>query len=180
MEDYAAMYSAMHARNSNWFKGTGDGWKIVNRLVAQTKPRSILDYGSGKGFQYSQDKRHEAWGGPQPHCYDIGWPPFAKRPKGPFDAVLCMDVMEHIAEPDVDAILADIFSFLPARDDGLPSFAFFWVSCRPAKRKKLPDGRNVHLTVKPGVWWGERIINAARPYPHVILHSEFETEDWKP
>lgn len=177
MENYRAMYEALHAKGPKVFSGSGDGWGDVDKLVAEHKPRSILDYGCGKGNQYFEHQRHRAWGF-LPELYDIGYKPFQKKPAGPFDAVLCMDVMEHIAEPDVLEVLTDIFSYLVKRDDGGTSFAYFWISCRPAKRKTLPDGRNVHLTVQKGPWWHEKLMRFQRP--GLIIKAQYEYTDLKP
>lgn len=162
MLDYGAMYSELH-KNQKVFPGTSikSYVKEIADLVHVCRPRNLLDYGSGKGFQYLVSRVHEQWGGMLPHCYDVGVRQLSEKPKGPFDGVICTDVMEHIDQPDVDAILDDIFSFLPPRDDGGSSFAFFAIACRPAVKKTLPDGRNVHLTVRPPSWWREKLHHRA-------------------
>lgn len=157
-EDYSAMYRQLHLKGKHFMgKSINSAVPRIVRLVAETKPRRLLDYGCGKGFQYHEQKVHKEWGGMLPYCYDVGVPRYARRPSGVFDGVICTDVLEHIAEQDLPAILDDIFSFVPERRDGGVSFAVFWISCRPAKRKTLPDGRNVHLTVKPPEWWAEML-----------------------
>jgi hypothetical protein len=178
MLDYGAMYSQLH-RSDKVFRGHSikSAVPFIVELVKQTQPRNLLDYGCGKGWQYTKDRAHDQWGGLMPHCYDVGWPPFAKKPKGLFDAVISTDVMEHIDEPDVHSILADIFSYLPPRDDGGESFAFFWISCRPAMRKTLPDGRNVHLCVREPDWWDEMLNPFARN--GLIIDARYETDDVK-
>lgn len=174
MEDYAAVYTALH-RNKKHFRGHSIKAGLVNivGLVVDTFPRRILDYGCGKGFQYTVDKVHEEWAGPMPVLYDIGVPKFSARPQGPFDGVICTDVMEHIAEQDVPAVLADIFGFLPPRDDGGTSFAYFYIACRPARRKTLPDGRNVHLTVREPAWWVDKLHRHQRTGLRIL--SEYDT-----
>lgn len=163
MLDYGAMYSEMH-NNQKVFPGTSIKSYVaeIAQCVGLYRPRNLLDYGSGKGFQYLVSRVHEQWGGLLPHCYDVGVRQLAEKPKGPFDGVICTDVMEHIDEPDVDAILADIFSMVPKRDDGGKSFTFFSIACRPAARKKLPDGRDVHLTVREPEWWDARLASFRR------------------
>lgn len=163
MLDYGAMYSELH-NNQKVFPGTSIKSYVseIAQCVRLYRPRNLLDYGSGKGFQYLVGRVHENWGGLLPHCYDVGVRQLAEKPKGPFDGVICTDVMEHIDEPDVNEILADIFSMVPARDDGGTSFAFFAIACRPAARKRLPDGRDVHLTVKPPEFWEKKLESFAR------------------
>lgn len=176
IEDYSAHYRELH-KSEKKFPGFSIKAALpqIVMLVSGTKPRSILDYGCGKGRQYSEQNIHQQWGGMLPWLYDVGVPAFMERPAGAFDAVICTDVMEHIAEPDVDAILGDIFSFLPRRDDGGISFAAFWIACRPAKRKTLADGRNVHLTVQPEQWWQRRLDAFKRP--GLIINAGFDHED---
>jgi hypothetical protein len=172
-EDYAAMYGALHQKEKKFSgKSITPSVPAIARLVEQTNARRLLDYGCGKGKQYDEMRVHDAWGGNLPYRYDPGVKRFSERPKGAFDGVICTDVMEHIAEDDVDEVLADIFSFLPERRDGGVSFAYFYVACRPAKRKTLPDGRNVHLTVRPPVWWAMRFSAFARD--KLIIEANYD------
>lgn len=155
-ENYAKLYTELH-RNEKAFAG----YSIKNYvddiagLVEWTSAKRILDYGSGKGYQYLKRRLHEAWG-ILPHCYDVGVRQLQERPEGKFDGIICTDVMEHIAESDIDWVLNDIFSFVEPRVSS-DKFAFFAIACRPAAKKMLPDGRNVHLTVKPPSWWQEKL-----------------------
>jgi hypothetical protein len=174
-EDYSALYRELHSR-SKAFQGKSIRPSVphIARLVELTKPRRLLDYGCGKGLQYSEYKVQQAWGGMKPYCYDVGVERYANRPNGAFHGVICTDVLEHIAEADVPAILDDIFGFLPERRDGGTSFAFFYVACRPAARKTLPDGRNVHLTVKPPAWWEGQFEKYKRD--KLIIESRFDEQ----
>lgn len=173
-EDYAKLYTELHARKQKAFRGISIKPAVphIARLVAETKPRRLLDYGCGKGFQYSEAKVHEAWGGMRPYLYDVGVPRFALRPNGKFHGVICTDVMEHIAEADVHAVFEDIFDFIPDRRDGGVTFALFWIACRPARRKTLADGRNVHLTVKPPQWWDEQLQRYQRDGRIIEAHYD--------
>lgn len=163
--DYASAYGQLHtAKGGKYFGGKVHDPDLVAELVRQWKPRNLLDYGSGKGKQYSEKRVHDRWGGLEPTCYDIGVPEFRRRPEGKFDGVICCDMMEHIDPADVDAVLADIFGYATeSRDDGNPSFVYLYISCVPSKGKVLPDGRNVHLTVQPPEWWERKIAAFVRP-----------------
>ncbi len=158
--DYRDVYGRLHARNPNWFSGysikacVGD----ITELIRDHGVTRLLDYGSGKGYQYLQRRVHEQWGGLLPHCYDIGVKQLSKRPKSKFDGIICTDVMEHIEEADVPMILADIFDLV----DRGPAFVYFYIACRPARQKRLPDGRNVHLTIKPPAWWDKELARFTR------------------
>lgn len=121
----------------------------IVKLVRQHGAKSLLDYGSGAG---------DAWRPPHRMHRDLGlrWfevtlfdPAFPEHddpPHGLFDGVLCSDVLEHIPEDDVDAVVEQLFKH--ARH-------FVWASvcCRPA-RKFFPDGTtNLHCTLHPIEWW---------------------------
>lgn len=152
MFDYAAAYSELH-KNEKYFANRGVYADQIAELVKRHEPKSMLDYGSGKGYQYLASRIHEKWGGLLPVCYDVGVRQLAKKPEGKFDAVICTDMLEHIEEADLPEILADIFGYAS-------TFVFLAISTVPARKKVLPDGRNVHLTVKPEAWWLELI----KPY----------------
>jgi hypothetical protein len=166
IEDYAAIYREMHAFGPDRFAGHSIKPHVrdIAALVSHTRARSLLDYGSGKGAQYREAEVQSAWGGLVPHCYDVGVPEFAKRPTGQFDGVICTDVLEHIAEADLEEVLDDIFSF--AR-----KFVFFSVATRLAG-KTLPDGRNAHLTVRKALWW-KILINRRKPRRDLIVERRF-------
>lgn len=155
--DYGKLYTAMHEDRPKLFAGDSLLHHVdaIAELVRETGAKTLLDYGSGKGFQYLAKRAHEAWGGILPVCYDVGVRQLSERPAGTFSGVICTDVLEHIAEEDVDGVLADIFSYAE-------SFVFLAISCRPAK-KFFPDGRNVHLTVKEPGWWDRKINRLERP-----------------
>lgn len=153
--NYGKLYQDYNNNHEKQFSGKLNHGQIteIKNLVDQFQPVKILDYGSGKGYQYLSRRQHEQWGGLLPYCYDPGVIQLADRPKGLFDGVICTDVMEHIDQDDVDLILADVFAFI---NPNKPAFAYFHVCTRPAG-KSFDDGENVHLTVQPAEWWSTRI-----------------------
>lgn len=172
--DYAKLYGAMHEKGK-YFPGYSIGPYVnaIAALVDQHKPERMADIGSGRGYQYLARRVHERWGGILPHCYDIGVPHLSTKPTGQFGGVLCTDMLEHIDKPDVPAMLDELISYV---EPG--GFLFLGISCRPT-RKKLPDGRDVHLTIEPPAWWIEQIKTAANrvcgePFDkwdaHIVAH----------
>lgn len=148
--DYAAEYGRMHEKGK-YFPGFSISPYVptITRLVEKFQPERLLDYGCGRGLQYLKRRVHEDWGGPLPHCYDIGVRGLDEKPEGMFDGVLCTDVLEHITKADLPGVIAELVRY--TRPAG---FLFLVISCRPS-RKKLPSGGDVHVTVEPPSWWKE-------------------------
>ena len=157
--DYETAYGAFHKSKPKLFGGFSliQYLDEIAEIVARHSPESLLDYGSGKGYQYLEGRAHEHWGGLLPYCYDIGVPQLKRKPQQKFDGVICTDMMEHIHKSDIDAILNDIFS---STTNSKKSFVFLGISCRPA-RKSFNNGDikglNVHLTVESPEWWEARL-----------------------
>ena len=135
----------------------------IRRLITRSGARSILDYGSGKGTQYSKpilengverwESMQQYWGVESIRCYDPGYVPFSELPQGAFDGVVCTDVLEHCPEQDLEWIIGELFGF--AR-----RCVFANVACYPA-RKTLPNGENAHCTIRPVEFWRELFERAA-------------------
>lgn len=168
--DYAAAYGELH-QNEKRFPGYSltDYVEPIKQLVAEHQPERLLDFGSGKGFQYLVRRHHEAWGGLLPYCYDVGVRQLAELPAGTFGGVICTDVLEHIEERDLPAVLDTILSKCEGQ-----GFLFLAISCRPTK-KKLPDGRDVHVTIKPPSWWVGTLKSAwarSTGWPRIVAHFD--------
>ena len=142
----------------------------IKKLIDEQSARTILDYGAGKGRQYeplivktSDGRRFESvqefWGVASITCYDPGYPPFRRLPQGPFDGVVCTDVLEHCPEDDLPWIMDEIFGFAG-------KFVFANVACYPAL-KHLANGENAHCTVQPPAWWDALVRQVAQRHPHV-------------
>lgn len=166
--NYAKLYKPLHDGNPKWFSGwIGIETALnINSLVQRTGAQRLLDWGSGRGYQYLRDRVHEAWGGILPHCYDIGVRQLSDKPEGVFDGVICTDVMEHIDEDDLPEVLGEIFGYV--RGGG---FVFFDICCRPAF-KTFESGENVHLTVRDPDWW-RKVISKHKP-DCVIVEDYYE------
>lgn len=129
----------------------------LGNVLATYQCKTVLDYGSGKGEAW-QDWQGE-FGLRHVECYDPAVPALAILPPGPFDGVICCDVLEHLVEDDVPNVIEDLFS--RAR-------RLVWASvcCRPAK-KCFPDGTNMHVTVRPLDWWQDLFAAASKRHGDV-------------
>lgn len=156
--NYEEAYEKLHGCNKHRFSGYSIKPYVddIAELVESHGAKRLLDYGSGKGYQYLKLRVHERWGGILPYCYDPGVKQLRAQPEGLFDGIICTDVMEHIEEADVVGVFETIFGYA---EPG--AFLFFCIACRPSlnfnKRLPWPDGRDVHVTIKPPAWWDRQL-----------------------
>lgn len=153
---------------------------MVARLVELSESKTLLDYGAGKAGGYDNlpgaapdcaIKGLSQWGEDvRITLYDPGFEPYAHLPNGPFDGVVCTDVLEHIAEEDIAWVLHEIFSRASA-------FVYATVACYPAK-KKLPNGENAHVCQKSPAWWGAQLRSAAAHYPQIHWELSIREKNW--
>jgi len=139
-----AEYAQIHATQT-YGNTSLKNLRLIRPEIQLLKPESLIDYGCGQSLLidrldlgYSLDL----------YRYDPAIPAFAEKPKVKADLLINIDVLEHIEESDLDDVLSDMRSL--CRD------ALIIVDTAPAKRV-LPDGRNLHVTLKPHDWWRERI-----------------------
>lgn len=150
--DYEKEYTKLHKKSEGIFSGNSllPHIAAIDDLIKATKAKTLLDYGCGKAHPYLRDHIHDRWGIPRPYLYDVGVKRFSALPTGQFDGVICTDVLEHIAEPDLPQLIERLYSYTG-------KFLFLSIATRPAK-KKFKDGTNVHLTIRPRDWWRELLM----------------------
>ena len=107
---YIDLYKKYHHEHAGY--GNGGGLKFylnhIVDLVHDTKSKTLLDYGCGKAEGYFKYKHHKHWG-IMPELYDPAITQFNKLPDGPFDGVICFDVLEHIPEEEIPETIKNIF-----------------------------------------------------------------------
>lgn len=138
--------------------------RTIQKLVNRTKAVTILDYGSGKGEQWNSPYcLDQVLGIPRPTIYDPAFPSHDTLPEGKFDGVLCSDVLEHVPEEEIDELVIRLFAY---------SNKFVWASvcCRPAK-KLLPNGDNMHVTLRAMSWWREKFNQHSNGVIHVLTET---------
>lgn len=169
-----AQYKEMHARGFFSGHSTAKSSDKIKALIDKHNAMTLLDYGSGKGEQYSKQRLHEVWGVPRPVFYDPAVPGIDTLPSAfrPFDGVICCDVLEHLEGNDLATAVFE--ATIRAK-----KFAFFAISIRPAK-KTLPDGRNAHLTIQTPDWWRGFVNATAAATDAEIALSFDEDESWTP
>jgi len=158
MGKYIDQYKQMYYTGDMLFPNL----EYIVKLIELTEAKSLLDFGCGKGKQYS------GWGeltahitlGMMPALYDPGVKEFEEIPEGKFDGVYSTDVMEHIPKDELADALEIIFS-------KASKFVFLAICTAPAIQL-LPNGENAHCTLERIDWWKE-IVEKYRP-------SEIRTE----
>jgi len=156
----------------------------IKRLIERTGAQTVLDYGSGKGWQYESRRFSDGngkqwpsvmdyWNVDEVVCYDPCYAPLSRLPEGKFDGVICTDVLEHCPEEDMPWIVEEIFGYAMR-------FVFANVACYPA-RKRLPNGENAHCTIKPVEWWARLIEGVAVRHAGILwevrVHSRVDTPE---
>lgn len=162
---YDKMYVAMHKQCA--FRG--DTWRAHLRQLREAVPELeqlvILDFGCGPKGGLAAEYVNSVI------PYDPYVPQYSKEPwNQSFDVVFSSDVLEHMTRPQIDQFLAHVRK-------AAPSFVFLVASTRPAQ-KKLPNGANAHLTVKPASWWLGYVSHAlGRCYTPVMATADLIRDD---
>ena len=141
-DEYRALNEQLHAQRED-YGAHGRKWAgIVQDVCKALKTNKVLDYGCGKGsLRYALPIMEVA-------MYDPAVPEYSDVPD-PRDVVVCTDVLEHIEEEYLTAVLQDV-------ERCTEKAVVFAVNTGPAM-KHLPDGRNAHLIQEPYTWWLQRI-----------------------
>jgi len=120
---------------------------MLERLIEQYQPTSILDFGCGKGLLVKSLKSK------YPNTTVIGYDPaFNSSIPESVDMIISTDVLEHVEPDQIIATLHDLRT--RAR-----LVQYHLIACHKAV-KILADGRNAHLIIEPPEWW-EDIIREA-------------------
>ena len=169
---YVGMYRKMH-RTTDKFPGGAIKRHAdeIGELIRSTGAKTLLDYGCGRGHQYSRHRVQDRWPPIDISMFDPGVTEWQCKPAGVFDAVVVCDVMEHVPESAVDDVLQDIFS-------SAGKFVFFSIRYGPAKAV-LPDGTNAHCTLMPPEWWVDKIGTYSGDVMARIRMNRNNTEPWK-
>lgn len=92
---------------------------FIKEIIDRLGCKSVLDYGCGKGRQYEWRPEHdgqaipkgltieEFWGVPVTK-FDPAWAPFAARPAGRFDLVICTHTIGSVPIPDLPWVTLEI------------------------------------------------------------------------
>lgn len=141
--EYLELNSELHQRNPNYGISGKRSASMVEKKCREFNCTTILDYGCGK----------QTLAAALPYYVIRGYDPAIKgldAPPVPADMVICGDVMEHVEEDCVDAVLDHIQT--------LTQMLVIFVVSTCKANKTLADGRNAHITIHPNNWWAEKMI----------------------
>lgn len=155
-EYIASEYRKMHEAK----KFNGDSLTMhipeIKKLIRKYDCKTILDYGCGKAKAHKKEKLGDVT------LYDPYYEPYSKPPQGTFDMVICTDVLEHVPYSDIVRVIKELISLTN-------KVLFLVISTKPAK-KKFSNGENVHLTVKPEIWWNAILAMSMHKSITVVKH----------
>ena len=172
-KNYALMHSTANNTNEKKFPGKKvcEMAPIIQRISLMYECGSLIDYGGGKGLQYTKnvvftDKftnrkyhgLHHLIGCKKAEVYDPHSSCLTKKPNTA-DLVICTDVLEHIYIKDLPWVIEEIFSTAK-------KVVFLTIPCY-LDRKILPNGLPCHITVRPPSWWEGLITSISSKYPQI-------------
>ena len=116
---YEALEAAKeHHRSSKTYSGSflRPHGVFIKEIVDRLGCRSILDYGAGKGVQYSwvnpkNGLTLEQWWGVPVTKYDPAYEPFSAEPEGKFDLVICTHTLGAVPSVDVPWLVDRLYGF---------------------------------------------------------------------
>lgn len=154
--------------------------EMIRNFIQQSGSSSLLDYGCGKAGAYHANNivlpngaqipgMKEYWNIGDIGLYDPAVNSYKLLPHKTFDAVIATDVLEHCPETDLEWIISEIFSLSKI-------FVFCTIALYPAQ-KKLPDGRNAHITLKTAGWWVDLFEKISKKHNRqYILGAMYDSE----
>jgi len=154
------LYTQVHKSNSQFGGGFHNHFTHVASILILLDIKKLIDFGCGKGVM--ADRLSEL-GVAKITKYDPAIPAYNIIPKSTFDCVLNTDVMEHIPESEIPAVL-DQFKKLAPTAVIIPHLG--------KAHLILPNGENAHCTIKTPDEW-KKIFK--KKYKHVELLSHFSS-----
>ncbi len=161
MPDYAGMYEEYWIRPDRWGSHSFEDADAVVEQVLKLGGGTMLDVGCGMGLlvHLLRGRGIDARGldvarcaidegnRQAPGCFELGSILDIPHPGDAFDTVICTDVLEHLAEPDVPRALSELYRVTKGS-------LFATIATR------LDRDGIWHLTVRDRGWWEKRLLDA--------------------
>ncbi|QIB32600.1 methyltransferase domain-containing protein [Ancylobacter pratisalsi] len=138
-------YAKLHSRHRYGATARHALADMLPHILA-LRPASLIDFGCGQSDLAFLIAAKACIG--EIHRYDPAIPAISILPAVRVDLAVNVDVMEHIPDEEIDAVLASIAA--------LATHALLVIDTGPAKIL-LSDGRNAHVSQHGASWWLERL-----------------------
>lgn len=153
--EYLAEQKRLHAEPRGYGGKSYKRAPVIAELIRKGGHISILDYGCGQGtlgpaVQAELGDYAVAWRNYDPAVEEWARPPNAVL--GPYQLVICTDVLEHIEPDKIQAVLRHLRS--------LTGGQLYTVISTVETAKTLSDGRQAHILLKDWAWWKWKMIAA--------------------
>lgn len=155
---YKQFYVDKHAEHNDWWVGTFIYETPISTINVAPRLRenlynysckTMLDYGSGKGHQYSIEHMDQ-YLDVGVDMYDPGIPGIDTLQDKTYDAVVCNNVLQLIPEEEIDSALAEIFA-------KATKFVMITTTPMPSTTKFFDDGTNININVQLESYWQAKI-----------------------
>ena len=167
MDTQLDLVKQFHAGNKNWAgKGTLQYLPTINTAFKKYNCQSLLDYGCGKGHQYSVYQIHDSLGIPLSAVYqfDPGYEPASQEPdwNSSFDCSVCLDVLQFCTDQQIDDIKQKLQKITA-------KVCIVGIGMAPPKNLKKP-----YASLHSEDWWQQKFSNWAGP-SELILELQHNT-----
>jgi len=141
---------------------------IIYNICSEYKVKTIFDFGCGPAAHW--DEMGPVIKPKKVMCYDPAIEKFKHLPPDniKYDMTMCVDVLEHIPEEEIDEVL--YHTFWRTKNVMLFSIAL------TKAQQQLPNGQNAHVTIKDKQWWFDKIERFYGLYPYLTVFIQFGSE----
>lgn len=143
------LYKELHTKDNHYGTTGGDYYDVICMVIDYLKPKTVLDYGCGKGILIK--KLGEKYTNIKFYGYDPAIEGINKLELEKVDLIINTDVLEHIPEEEINNTIKEISK--------ISQNVFFGLHHALAYTT-LANNENAHCTVKPVFWY----YNLLMPY----------------
>lgn len=145
----------LHNTTSKWQgEGTLQYIELIKENIDQFNCQTMLDYGCGKGVQYTQFAIHKTLGLELDNIYqfDPAWAPASTEPdwNKQFDCSICLDVLHFVTEEELQVIKARL-------ERSTSKVCIIGIQIALPKPDSL--NRKPYALLKPAEWWHEQFAS---------------------
>ena len=146
------LYKQLHMEDNHYGSTPGHHFDKINNFINIRQPKSILDFGCGKGNLAKVILQSHP--NIVVHSYDPAIKGRESIPMTNYDMVITTDVLEHLYEDEVSGILEEILELNPD--------SMYHIICHRLAHARLPDGTNAHKTIQSPEWWADHLREVLR------------------